>query len=148
MENHVNEGVVLNDMTTLEGFNYFSDFPNMIEPSPQQNVDLPVLNYDNIMNNENENGICSTNDLFDQVNVQEEAMNMMHMHQQDPQFNFGVTTASSNDDHSTDLAPLPPAIDMSAPVDIPFLFTDDQLQGNQYQFLQYIYTPKISSTRV
>ncbi|KEH30946.1 wuschel homeobox protein [Medicago truncatula] len=128
VENHINERVVLNDMTTLEGSNYFSDFPNMIEPSPQQNVDLPLLNYDNIMNNENENGIYSVHDLFYQENIQEEAMNMMHMHQQDPQFNFGVTTTSSNDD-STDLAPLPPAIDMSAPVDVPFLFTGDQLQG-------------------
>jgi len=137
VDNHILEGVVLNDMTTLEGSNYFSDFSNMIEPSPQQNVDLPLLNYDNIMNNENENGICSSNDLFYQENVQEEARNMMHMHQQDPQFNFGVMTASSNDndDHSTDLAPLPPAIDITAPVDIPFLFTDDQLQGNQYQVL-------------
>jgi len=140
VENHINEGVVLNGMTTvLKGSNYFSDFSNMIEPSPQQNVDLPLLNYDNIMNNENENGICSITDLFYQENVQEESINMMHMQHQDPQFNFGVTIASSNDDHSTDLAPLPPTIDMSAPVDIPFLFTDDQLQGNQYQF---------SSTRV
>ncbi|RHN62328.1 hypothetical protein MtrunA17_Chr4g0046241 [Medicago truncatula] len=132
VENHINKRVVLNDMITPEGFNYFSGFPNMSQSLPQENVDLPLLNYDNIMNYGNKNGICSINDLFDQENIQEESIHMMHMHQQDPQLNFGVTTASSNDDHSTDLAPLPPAIDMSAPADIPFLFTGDQFQGNKY----------------
>jgi len=132
VENHINEGVVLNDMTTPEGFNYFSDFPNMSQSLPQENVDQPLLNYDNSMTYGNENGNCSIVDLFYQENIQEESMNMMHMQQQDPQFNFGVTKASSNDDHSTDLAPLPPAIDICAPCDVPFLFTDHQFQGNEY----------------
>jgi len=132
LENHINEGVVLNHITTPKGFNYFSDFPNMSQSLPQENVELPLLNYDNIMTYGNENGNCSIDNLFYQENIQAESMNMMHMHQQDPTLNFGVTTASSNDDHSTDLAPLPPAIDISAPCDVPFHFTADQFQGNEY----------------
>lgn len=77
VENHINERVVLNDMIRPEGFNYFSDFPNMSQSLPQENVDL--LNYGNIMTYGNGNGNCSINDLFYQENIQEESINMMHM---------------------------------------------------------------------
>jgi len=52
MEN--NEEVVANVMTAQHGFNYLLDFPNMIQPLPQQNVVLPLLHLVIIMNYGNE----------------------------------------------------------------------------------------------
>jgi len=61
---------------------------------------------------------------------------MIHMYQQAPQLNFGVTTTSSNDDDSVDLAPLP-STTIGAPMVVPFPIINHQHhQGNQYQILQ------------
>jgi len=117
--------------------NYGSEngISSMAQPLPQQNVDVPLVNHEIIMNYGSKNGISSMEDRYDQEKIQEEAMNMIHMYQQDPQLNFGVTTTSSNDDESVDLAPLPPTT-IGAPVAVPFPIIDHQHQGNQYQVLQ------------
>jgi len=144
VENHINEEVVPNAMTIPHRFNNLSGFMNygsengissMAQPLPQQNVDVPLVNHEIIMNYGSKNGISSMEDRYDQEKIQEEAMNMIHMYQQDPQLNFGVTTTSSNDDESVDLAPLPPTT-IGAPVAVPFPIIDHQHQGNQYQVLQ------------
>jgi len=145
VENHINEEVVPNAMTTQHRFNHLSGFMNygrengissMVQPLPQQNVDVPLVNHEIIMNYGSKNGISSIDDRYDQEKNQVEAMNMIHMYQQDPQLNFGVTTTSSNDDDSVDLAPLP-STTIGAPVAVPFPIINHQHhQGNQYQILQ------------
>lgn len=143
VENHINE-VVPNAMTPPHRFNHLSGFMNygsengnssMVQPLPQQNVDVPLVNHEITMNYGSKSGIASMNHRYDQEKIQEEAMNMIHMYQQDPQLNFGVATTSSNDDESVDLAPLPPTT-IGAPDAVPFPIIDHRHQGNHHQALQ------------
>nr|ABN09121.1 Homeodomain-related [Medicago truncatula] len=136
VQNHINE-VVPNAMTPPHRFNHLSGFMNygsengnssMVQPLPQQNVDVPLVNHEITMNYGSKSGIASMNHRYDQEKIQEEAMNMIHMYQQDPQLNFGVATTSSNDDESVDLAPLPPTT-IGAPDAVPFPIIDHRHQG-------------------
>ncbi|XP_058733854.1 WUSCHEL-related homeobox 9-like [Vicia villosa] len=98
--NNINEGLA----QVLYLSDQYSNSNMVNQPLPQQNVALPLFNPEIMMNY----GIGNSpmNNQHDQENnIQEEAMNLMHMNQQDPQqLGFGVPSRT----HDSSLVPLPP----------------------------------------
>lgn len=126
--NNINEGLA--QMLYLS--DQYSNSNMVNQPLPQQNIALPLFNPEIMMNYGIGTGIgnSSMNNQHDQENnIQEEAMNLMQMNQQDPQqLGFGLTSRIRD----SSLVPLPPvAINPSLAQ-----FTIPQFQGNKYQFFR------------
>ncbi|CAI8618294.1 unnamed protein product [Vicia faba] len=109
---------------------------NMVQPLPQQNVALPLFNHDIMMNYGtgigNGGGTSSMNDhQHDQKNIiQEQAMNMMQINQQNQQqLGFRLTSRT----HDSSLVPLPP---VATPFPIPqFQGVDEEVDKPKYRVI-------------
>ncbi|PNX77427.1 WUSCHEL-related homeobox 9-like protein, partial [Trifolium pratense] len=114
-------------LSTPPLFSFPSEFSNMTQQLPQQNVDVNpnLLNHEIFMNCAN--GI-PMNEQYDQGNIQdhEAAMNIMQQQEEDPQLMSLCVTSNLLNDDDIALPPLPPII-IDAPVVDPFSIT--QFQG-------------------
>ncbi|XP_045821845.1 WUSCHEL-related homeobox 8-like [Trifolium pratense] len=114
-------------LSTPPLFSFPSEFSNMTQQLPQQNVDVNpnLLIHEIFMNCAN--GI-PMNEQYDQGNIQdhEAAMNIMQQQEEDPQLMSLCVTSNLLNDDDIALPPLPPII-IDAPVVDPFSIT--QFQG-------------------